>query len=614
MTQDYVNKEFDKYLDKIDLVDYYITKNILNLIKKKNSYDFIINNPFLLSVLNKSNKNSLIILLDNKQYDTMIELINTNNYLLKIKDYNENTIFNMFIYHEELYDFIVKIISTYDIFLITYLLTIKNINNMTFINILTNLLNENIDNTISDNVTSIFKSIFELDNEKNILLITFLCRDIVNNDLLYNILTKIMTSTKSLKLYCDEYLLNAIDYLLLNNNIKTLDFLVNKVDKIKFCNFQNIILHEFIKNNDKISKSLLDIILKIIDKSDIHKLKDKNNKTILDLLYDKKIDSNILNKYKKLFDAISITKTNEIININLKSILLKLDTNIFSSSPINNMLYTLYILQKYDNVIIPYYVQSLKELQKSNLLIKIANINYNVKNYLNTYFKYYSSFLPHIIIWYNKDNYYIDEHLINFIKNNKNKKRFILIKLTLVLIESSNTKHANYLIVDNKKKIVERFEPFGKITIDNSLDLNKVIQTNICNVIKYNFVFSQLDPGFQVKSDELNIFIRNINDATGYCLAWCYVYIEIKLMFENENTEKLLDNYIINKFEIKIKNDTNKYLDFIRYYSSHLNNEKNKLLSKYGIDEHYKEHIKQNDMIKLTKNINNDMLKINDSR
>lgn len=604
--------KFDKYLKKVDLVEYYITKNICELIESDTeSYNFIINNPILLGVVNKSNKNSLIILLENKKYEKIINLIEINNNLLLLKNYNENTLFNILLQYDNLYNFINKIILNYDTLLIIELLINKNKDNNNFINLIIKLLNEceyeNI-NTIGYNkIIKIFKSIMKLNKEKNILLITTICKEIKKNEMIFDILDKIMNNTI---IYSDEYLLNAVDYLLIKNDILSLNLILERTEKIKFCSFENLFVLNYAEMgnlNDKIIK----MILKIIDKSNINKFKNKNNENLLEILIKyNKVDVSKLKKYFKLFNFYKPNKIKQNI-LNLKQILTRVELNNFSSNPMSNMLYTLHILKKYKNVTIPYYINSKEEQAKDNLLIGLSNMDYLLRDYLKIYSDDYNTFVPYLMIWKNKWNYYIDKNLINFLKKKK-KKRFILIKLSIILFENSNTRHANYLIIDNKKKIIERFEPYGEIEIENSLQLNKIIKKNICSIIKYKFIFSQLYPGFQIKSDELNIFNRNIGDPVGYCLAWCYMYIEAKLIFEDENVILGIDNYINNKFYKdfnEIDKSANKYIYFIRFYSKYLEDKKNELLNSFGIKNFYKKELKPNEEINIITEINKNLIK-----
>jgi hypothetical protein len=609
-----VYNKLDKYLKKVDLIDYYITKNICKLIENNDSYNFIVNNPMLLGVINKSNKNSLIILLENKKYEKIINLININNELLKFKNYNENTLFNILLQHNYLYDFINEIILNFNIFFVTELLTHKNKEEITFISIIIKLLNEcgceNLDIIEYDKIIIIFKSIMNLDKEKNILLITTICREIKKNKMTFDILDKIIN--KNTIIYSDEYLLNGVDYLLLKNDILSLNLILNRVEKIKFCSFENLFVFNYTEMN-AFDDNITQIILKIIDKSNIYKFKNKNNENLLEILINQnKIEISKLKKYFKLFNFIKHPKLNHHKIYNLKPILTKAELNNFSSNPMSNMLYTLHILKTYDNVTIPNYIKSNDERKKDNILIELSNMDYLLVDYLKIYNGDYNQFIPYLMIWKNKWNYYIDKHLINFLINNK-KKQFVLIKLSLILFENSNVRHANYLIVDNKRKIIERFEPYGEIEIDNSLELNKIIEKNICKKINYKFVFSQLYPGFQIKSDELNDFNRNIGDPAGYCLAWCYMYIEVKLMFNSvNNTVQEIDNYINNKFGndfSEVDSTGNKYLYFIRYYSKYLEDKKNKLLNKFGQKNFYKKELKPNEEKNIIKEINKNLIK-----
>lgn len=628
MKSNNINDEFDKYFKKVDLVDYYITKNICDLIKSEQSYNFIMNNPILLSVVNKSNKNSLIILLENKYYDEVIHLIETNNDILKFKNYNENTLLNIMVQYNEMYNFINKIISEFDYNIVIELLQNKNKENMTFICIIIKLLNEceNCQNNgiiEYDKIINIFTSIMNLNKEKEILLITTLCREIKKDWMLFEILNKIMKNTN---LYSDEYLFNAIDYLLLRNNMKSLELLLQKAKKIKFCNFEYLSVFNYVEIND-IDKIKKELILLIINKSNINKFKNKNNENLLEVLIkNNKFEMQELKKYFELFNFDKNNDNNKLakkqIKFNskipsLKTILIKVELNNFLSNPINNMLYTLHILKKYNNVTIPYKIRTKSEEVKNTMLIEISGMDYLLYSYLSVYNDNYSYFTPHLIMWKNKWNYFIDKDLIvfleNIIKSPRSNKRFILIKLSIVLFDNSNVRHANYLIIDNKKKIVERFEPYGDIEIDNSIELNAMIEKNICEKINYKFEFAQLYPGFQIKSDELNAFNRNIGDPAGYCLAWCFMYIEVKLMYSDENTVKLIDNYINKKFTDDFKSvdsKMNKYIYFIRYYSKYLDENRNKLLNSFGIKNYYKKELKQNEEKNIIKEINKNLIKI----
>ena len=66
----HIYNDISKYLEQVDLIEYYITKNICKLIKNKKDKKIIYNNLFLLGINNKNNKTSLEILLENYEYNT----------------------------------------------------------------------------------------------------------------------------------------------------------------------------------------------------------------------------------------------------------------------------------------------------------------------------------------------------------------------------------------------------------------------------------------------------------------------------------------------------------------------------------------------------------------
>ena len=625
--------KFDKYLKKINFVDYYLTKNILKLTNDDIFFNFINKNNFLLGLTNSLNENCLQILLKNKKYSFLINLIENDYNLLNVKDHNETCFFTCLIDHNYFYDFISHVILNYNKEFVIKLLTTKNINGLTFVESIIELLNlcnceEDLQLQDYQKIIVIFNNIQKLNSENKILLITNLSKNINNKCILINIFSKIKNN---FIIYPDQNMLNSVDYLLLKDYYTCLILLINKSKEIKFCIFDNSFILEFIENN--LNENIVNVISQLINKSNINELKNKNGDSILDILkyFDKK---NILN-LKKCIEILNSKNEKNIKNIKniknnvnnrkikiekkqfeniinkIKTILINDESVYFSSVPLSNMFYTLYIINKYDNVCIPYKIKNKNEKEKEKLLLQIADIDYMILNYLDFYKKYFDCFMTHLIIWKDKWNYFIDkENLINFI--NECKKRFILIKITIVLVKDSNVKHANYLIVDKENKTIERFEPYGNIDIKNSNELNKMIETELCKSLNYTFEFLQLYPGLQIKSDESNLLIKNINDPTGYCLAWCYLYIEIKLLNNLKiNTRELIELYIENYFKKDFKEITdnkNKYLYFIRYYSNKLDEEKNKIMKIIGMNDIYKKNIDDLEMKKISKFINNKLL------
>jgi len=300
------------------------------------------------------------------------------------------------------------------------------------------------------------------------------------------------------------------------------------------------------------------------------------------------------------------------LDINLSKLLIKSDIGIFNSDIIHNILYTIIFLHKYDNLRIPFILHNKKYIEKQQKLLNLSNNDKYIINFLKTYFFNFNFLLPHIIIWKNKNNYYYNPELLNWIKNN-NDIQFIYIKLSINLLNKENTRHANLIIIDNKNKIIERFEPYGEINYYNSLDLNNFIINNIANPIDYHFKFIQSFPGFQTRSDDLNIFNKTYGDPFGYCLAWCFLYLEIKLLLNNNKSPiDIINNYIINKFRVDNKIIDNIYISFIRYYAIGLDRQKNDILKKLNIDPSiiYHYNIDNKKYMKIINKLNEELINI----
>jgi hypothetical protein len=643
-----IYKDITKYLKQVDLIEYYITKNICTLIKNKNDKKVIYNNLFLLGINNKNKKTSLEILLENHEYNEIIELINYEYKILDYKNKNEVNFLTRLLEHDYFYNKINKILINIkdNIFFKIKLFTDLNIVKQNFIDKIISIINLNQDiynKTIIkndklniNNLLKIIKSIYLLGREDKFLLITKITREITNENILKYIFDYI--NLQNFDIYPDENLLTCVDYLILHNN---LEILYNIIDNINYIYFVNIdtnsiieLLEKFISNDIDYSElpnlsKLIQLIFKIFEKSNITKIKNNKNQNIFFIILKLiKINYIILSKSLKdkhidifeqdingesIFDIIKLkynykeieyifnnyqiklkknvkkenilAKIYKINNIDLGKLLVKSDIGIFTADTIHNVLYTMIFLEKYKNLEIPYFFQNNKYFNKQNKLIQLSNNDKYINNYLKLYFINFNFILPHIVIWKNKNNYYFDVNLINWINKNK-KTDFIYIKLSINLLNKQNTRHANIIIIDNRKKIVERFEPYGEINYYNSLDLNNFIIKNISEPIDYEFKFIQSFPGFQSRSDDLNALNKTYGDPFGYCLAWCFLYLEIRLIINNKsdiNPIDIINNYIINKF----KNDNNIidniYMSFIRYYAVGLDMQKNNILNKYGI-------------------------------
>jgi hypothetical protein len=661
----------DKCLEQVDLIDLYITKNIIKLIENANTYEFIKSNIFLLGITNKNNKNSLNVLIDTGRFDLIEKLINFQPLILDFKNYYENNLMKIILSYEYFYDFINKIIIDTNYGLskdfIIKIITCKNNLQNDFIDNLIFLINSNkiffYSNEKEEDskkklvikILIIAKNIYLLDYEKKTLLINKLCRIIDDEDYLFDILKFI--NINNFESYTDSNMLTCVDYLIINKYYRVLKYMLEKINYIEFTNIDDNLVYKLCDYDDLDIDTKTKLIVSIIKKSNITKFKNNKNqniffwlieqyniekeiimgfdkfiniyeqdifgKSLFDIISEKysNKDKIIIEKYfsKQYVDFRKFKKTNR--KINIKSLLIKSDIGVFTSNIIHNMLYTIIILKSNSKILtIPYFKQSEEYKSKQLELINFSNNEKNILNYLKLAINYFNTWIPHLIIWKNKYNYWLDPNLIDFLIKNK-KFNFIYIKLTVYLIDNSNTRHSNVIIVDNNNKIVERFEPYGEMVLTNSKEINYMIETQIANKINYKFIFTQPYPGFQSRSDEYAKFNKNYGDPLGFCLAWSFLYINIKMQLfkakSNINPIDFINWYIINKFSKDFNiddkvNKTNKYILFIRYYARYLDIEKNKLIKKFNLDYSlsYQEDIDIDYQNKLIYNINNELEKI----
>lgn len=283
----------------------------------------------------------------------------------------------------------------------------------------------------------------------------------------------------------------------------------------------------------------------------------------------------------------------------------------FVTTPLYNILYTMCILTKHKNIVIPFQYDN--NNFKTNTL-RLLSYNYRIGNntlldIITSYTHSLYSYLPHLILWKGPNEYFIDPNLeFNITKcmNINSKARFIMMKISLLV--SDNSTHANILIIDKKTGNVDRFDPYGFITLLDTHVLDKVLEKKLTRILKPFFKVNYLRAqagynlvSFQTISNDDNAVVKKGYDPFGYCLAWCFWYLElrvtnpdvhphylikycIKQIIANYSTART--NYTSSE-EITETNIENikKFNDYIRSYAANLDNEKNKLLMSFGIDK-----------------------------
>jgi hypothetical protein len=314
---------------------------------------------------------------------------------------------------------------------------------------------------------------------------------------------------------------------------------------------------------------------KLLEKKplDIH-IKNNKNKTPLDFV-DKQDTIQFLDM---ITDPKSISNDDQINYI----IPPESNVGLFNSDIIHNIIYTVHFLKKYRDLIS---VPTRKYIVDAafNDKFKITKNTFGdqvLVDIVSNYKRLFYPIAPYLLVWRSSTQYYIDPDLEYYLK--KCTSRFILLKLTLIV--SHNSTHANILLYDRNKLLLERFEPYGHVQYLESDKLDKLLKNKFSRYLEINKYISPKGVGFQSLSDDTNIENKNLGDPQGYCLAWTFWYLEMRLRNPDIGPELLIDKLI--KKILKEYPET-KFMGFIRSYANELNKIKLSIMAKAGIPEKY---------------------------
>lgn len=175
-------------------------------------------------------------------------------------------------------------------------------------------------------------------------------------------------------------------------------------------------------------------------------------------------------------------------------------------------------------------------------------------------------------------------------KAKKSGKRFTIVPLILRWSCSYKfTGHANILIFDFERNIVERFEPYGYISTFTDLEesvssgFNKKFGEIVKSLklgLRFNDNKTLVKKGPQLLEENQverhNTALENNNDPEGFCGAWSLWYADLRLSnLTKQPTELLKSALSIIKHEKGLK-----FREFIRNYSKFLVKERVKFLKK----------------------------------
>jgi hypothetical protein len=507
----YLIKTYKKYIYDINtsnnysFIDYLSIDNIIKLLGEFNNLNWDI--LFQSNIIESNNRNITINnILKNIDYKNLKELIK----LYKIK-FNKNQPLIYILFNKNLND--KQKIEIFDNFTLDKLNTYNSYNEgLLLMSILENkkeLFNYfiekklNVENTSNLYINLLFVSIEKDYNSKKIIYTQKILESIKNKNFIYN---------------TDKYNNNILHLILLL--IKNKKYVFDKLIKLVFQYATNELLNEY----------------------NIYKNTPYNY--INDLLNEKKINLDLIKEYiinkninKDIFiDNKDLIKILNVINdINVE--LINYDKNkslctFFESRIFDTIIYILLFLKKYPDFTIPINTDSLEGIQWM--------IKYNTLN----------------------NEGYIDKNLNNLINDIKSKKKYKYI-IVYLIIDFSNSSHANLLIYDLNKMIIERFEPYGSAFKEQDINVDIFIKNKLTKdtgFIYYSPDIYMPKYAFQFISDDN---INNKSGDKGFCLGWCFWYLESKLINQNIDSKtlikKLKKKLILNKKPIK---------DYIRDYSN----------------------------------------------
>lgn len=260
----------------------------------------------------------------------------------------------------------------------------------------------------------------------------------------------------------------------------------------------------------------------------------------------------------------------------------------FNTSIQSQLLFHALMLQQYPQLWYFHVTDAIDVMIDGNILKVGEEINDNQSvliSMINIYKNKHPTCLNNMIIWIDEHNYTFPRHFTTtmdaFFKSNA------LYFMLFVAIVGRTINHANIIIFDKERNEVERYDPYGDVrkTKHNQQCLDNIVQK----------VFTPLCPtglvskgpqgimgmiGLQTLSHERNQRNYKHGDPKGYCLAWCYWFLEMRLQ-HNLSSDDIYSSLMDNTY-MKLT-----LMENIRNYANDLQRRQNKLMVNHGIDWKY---------------------------
>lgn len=322
-----------------------------------------------------------------------------------------------------------------------------------------------------------------------------------------------------------------------------------------------------------------------------------------------------MNEFLELSKTIKQPQINKKSNIETIKLFVDGDNNfgLFNADMIHYMLYMYYLMNKHDNMYVPNQIYD-NEQRNTDMYYHSMVSSYvthdeheQVTIMTRLFLKYFYSYMPHRIIWYDNDCHFINPLLVENLKHHNktisvDKHRYIVIDITVIV--ATDALHANMLIYDRKTKIAWRFEPFGISAMKyRETDKENSLDAMIYNILKQVYGDIQYnDPdkflhglNFQLVDKEGDNLNHNLGDPLGYCLAWSLWFVDLVVTQKQDDIKQLMNSFferrdinilLTDGEDGEITKSKNYYLDFIRKYAHKLDREKNNILLNLGVKKY----------------------------
>lgn len=282
------------------------------------------------------------------------------------------------------------------------------------------------------------------------------------------------------------------------------------------------------------------------------------------------------------------------------------DNGVWNAYWHHQILYLTYLFEKYNDLVIPIQHDDINKFNMDDYKMSMLKNNASLTRIVESYESYTTNFYdlsPLIFCWSNKNINLYAENLKFLIRRSiSSQKRFLFI---YCLIVQDTFNHANAIIYDKQTNTLMRFEPYGDYQWYDSDDLDNTIKELFEKSLKKQVEYFKpkdylTDTKFQIISEEKNSEYTRLNDPIGFCMAWSYWFVELKMLNPDIPNNKLFKT-ALKKINTSFDKDiSNPILSHIRNYANHLDKQKNIILQKAGIDkEEY--YIQQPSQINIKK-------------